>query len=209
MATVPGLPDPSLPDPGMPDGELVFRRDRGARKVLARRGITLLVCAGLAALVSTPLGTPMLVIAAVLAAGAVACGAAWVLEGTFRTVARPDGVHVHRYMTRVIPWSDIAGFRVRARGHLEQVPDGTGVHAAEQRTVEAGWRGPVWSRPPDASQRPATGTIAVELVRASGHAVRLPAPVVMGDGDYEFQAKLGKLEQWRQYYAPSGRPLAH
>jgi hypothetical protein len=192
------------PVPDLPGQELVFGRDRKARMPLLRRGVTTLVFAGLAAAAAAWFGPPMLVIAGLLGLGAVGCAAAYVWEGTFRTVLRPDGIHIRRYARRFIPWSDVACFRVRRHGQLDSAPgDPRTEHTDQPRALQMGQRNmPEWDRPPDENRRRPSGHVTVEVVRANGRRLLLPAPVVSGpEGDYQFNDKVRQLEQWRQHYA--------
>jgi hypothetical protein len=196
--------------PDVPGAEVVFRRDRAERQPLLRRASIAVVFGGLAAAAGAALGPPMFVIAGLLGlcAAGFAAGFAW--EGTFRTALRSDGIHVRRYASHVIPWSDVAGFRVHGHGETRSVqPDPGADHDAAPQAPELGFRGPVWSHAPDERRRRASGHVTVAVVRVNGRPVVLPAPVVSGEqGDYLFTDKVRQLDQWRQHYGGASRSPA-
>ena len=196
--------------PDLPGTEVVFRRDRAERRPLLRRAVIAVVFGGLAAAAGAALGPPMFVIAGLLGLCAAGFAAAFAWEGTFRTVLRSDGIHIRRYVTRVIPWSDVAGFRVHGHGDDGGVqPDPGADPDARLSGPQLGFRGPVWSHAPDERRRRASGRVTVAVVRANGRPVVLPAPVVSGDqGDYLFTEKVRQLDQWRQHYGGVSRSRA-
>jgi hypothetical protein len=124
-------------------------------------------------------------------------------------VLRPDGIHVRRYVSRVIPWSEVAGFRVHGHGEAQPVQaDPGGDQDALPLRPQLGFRGPVFGHAPDEHSRPPSGRVTVAVVRAHGRPVVLPAPVVNGEqGDPLFTDKVRQLDQWRrQYGGPSHSP---
>jgi hypothetical protein len=196
--------------PDLPDTEVVFRRDRAERQPLLRRAVIAAVFGGLAAAAGAALGPPMFVIAGLLGLCAAGFAAAFAYEGTFRTVLRPDGIHIRRYVSRVISWSEVAGFRVHGHGEARQVqPDPGADQDARLSGPQQGFRGPVFGHSPDEHNRPPSGRVTVAVVRANGRHVVLPAPVVSGEqGDYLFTDKIRQLEQWRQHYGGAPRSPA-
>jgi len=189
----------------LPAGEVVFRRSRSARRQVLRRGSSALLLAVVAVAAGTRLGTPMFVIAGLLAVAALGYAAAYAVEGTFRTVLGPHGVSTRGYIRRTIPWSEIAGFRVHGQESAGPAPgaadSGTGLDAPPPRPV-AGFRGtPVWSGGPGRRTRTRYPRLSIDVVRTHGRPLRLPAPVVAGEqGDYHFNDDLRELERWRAQY---------
>jgi hypothetical protein len=182
----------TAPVPDMPGNEVVFRRARSVRRRLLRRSVTALVFAVLAGAVGTALGSPFFVIAGLLGLAGVGWAAAYAVEGSFRTVLRPDGISARGYVWRTIPWSEVAGFQIHG------LVAGAGLR---QR--------PVWSGAPDRRTHPPTARVSIAVIRTHGRPVRLPAPVVAGEeGDYHFTDDLRQLEQWRQHYGGLANPAA-
>lgn len=193
----------------LPGNDAVFRRSRGARRGLLQRGSTALAFAVVAVLIGLRLGTPMFVIAGVLALAAAGCGAAYALEGTFRTIVGQHGISTRGYIRRTIPWSEVAGFRV----HGQESPPAASAGGADGGAPEqdalprrpvagAGLRGvPVWSGDPGRRTRVRFPRLSIDVVRTHGRRVRLPAPVVAGEaGDYHFTDDLRELERCREQY---------
>jgi hypothetical protein len=196
--------------PDLPGTEVVFRRDRAERQPLLRRAVIAVVFGGLAAAAGAALGPPMFVIAGVLGLCAAGFAAAFAWEGTFRTVLRPDGIHVRRYVSRVIPWSDVTGFRVHGHGGAQPVQPDLGADPDVRPSgPQLGFRGPVFEHPVNQHNRRPSGRVTVAVVRAHGRHVVLPAPVVSGEqGDSLFTDKVRELEQWRQHYGGAARSQA-
>jgi hypothetical protein len=210
------------PVPDMPDNEVVFRRARSARRRLLRRSVTALTVAILAGAVGTVLGSLFFVIAVLFGLAGVGWAAAYVVQSSFRTVLRPDGISARGYVRRTIPWSEIAGFQVRGPDVQQLVPGEPAASAAdgaEPRRLVAGAglrQRPVepvryFSRSgaPDRRTRPPTARATIAVLRTHGRPVRLPAPVVAGEeGDDHFTDDVRKLEQWRQHYGGLADPAA-
>jgi hypothetical protein len=138
-----------------------------------------------------------------------------VVQSSFRTVLRPDGISARGYVRRTIPWSQIAGFEVRGLDAQQLLPGGpadSAAEAAEARRLVAGYgirQAPVWSGAPDRRTRPPMVRASIAVLRAQGRPVRLPAPVVAGEeGDDHFTDDLRQLEQWRQHYGGLANPAA-
>jgi hypothetical protein len=201
--------------PDMPGNEVVFRRALPARRRLLRRSVTALVVAILAVAVGTKLGSLFFVIAGLSGLAAVGWAASYVVQNSFRTVLRPDGILACGYVRRTIPWSQVAGFEVRGSAAEQVAPDEPGASAAdvaEPRRLLAGYgrgQAPVWSGPPDPRTRRSTGRASIAVLRTHGRPVRLPAPVVAGEeGDDQFTDDLRQLEQLPQYYGGLANPAA-
>jgi len=199
----------------MPGTEVVFRRARSALRPVLRRSMTALIFAILAGAVGTALGAPFFVIAGLLGLAAVGFAAAYVVQSSFRTVLRPDGISARGYIRRTIPWSEIAGFQVRGPDAQQPVTGdsvGSAADFAGSRRLIAGpgpWQAPVWSGAPDRRTRRSRARASIAVLRMHGRPVRLPAPVVAGeDGDDHFADDLRQLEQWRQHYGALGNPAA-
>jgi hypothetical protein len=201
--------------PDMPGNEVVFRRARSALRPLLRRSKTALVFAILAGAVGTALGSPFFVIAGLLGLAGVGWAAAYVVQSSFRTVLRPDGISARGYVRRTIPWSQIAGFQVHGLD-TRQLVTGDSVDSAADvagpRRLVAGagvWRTPVWSGAPDRRTRQPTARASIAVLRTHRRPVRLPAPVVAGEeGDDHFTDDLRQLEQWRQHYGGLANPAS-
>lgn len=187
-AADPGLPGSDLVfkrDPGLPGSDIVFKRDPGSPWSLIRSTATALAFGGLAALAqghygpgSLPLGPPTLVIAGLIGLRALGRIGAYFLHGQCRTVLTPAGIQIRGYFPRFVPWSEVAGFRVR--------------------------RGRWGPRSDDADEWPQTVSsrrLTVRVIRTSGRQLVLPAPVVTGlVADCEFNDKVRQLQQWRKQY---------
>ena len=195
----------SAPVPGLPGNELVFKRSRSSRKYLLNRAITAFVLAVLVALVGEFLQPHLLVIAGYLIGlFAVGNAAAYVLDGLYRTALTNEGIEVRGYVRRVIPWSDVSAFRVRGLDQPELLSPDPGSASPEPRRLVAGSglnRRPQWDVPADRRPRTRNRRVTVEVVRANGRRVVLPAPIVAGPhGDSEFPDKVRQMEQWRQQW---------
>ena len=191
----------------LPENEVVFRRSRGARRRLLQHAWTELGFAVLAVLIGLKLGTPMFVLAGLLALAAVSSVGAYALEGTFRTVVGPGGISTRGYIRRTIAWSEVASFRVHGQESSAPEPgtaDGSAAPDAVPRRLIAGGglRGmPVWSGDPGRRTRTRYPRLSIDVVRTHGRHLRLPAPVVAGEeGDYHFDDDLRELERWRAQY---------
>jgi hypothetical protein len=191
----------------MPGSEVVFRRARSALKPLLRRSMTALIFAILAGAVGTALGSPFFVIAGLLGLAGVGWAAAYVVQSSFRTVLRPDGISARGYVRRTIPWSQIAGFQVRGPDAQQLVTGdsvGSAADVAGPHRLAAGAgprQAPIWGALLQARTRPPTARASIAVLRTHGRPVRLPAPVVAGEeGDDHFAGDLRQLEQWRQRY---------
>jgi hypothetical protein len=203
--------------PDMPGNEVVFRRARSALRPLLRRCMTALIFAILAGAVGTALGSAFFVIAGLLGLAGVGWAAAYVVQSSFRTVLRPDGISARGYVRRTIPWSEIAGFQVRGPD-AQQLVTGDSVGSAadvagpRRLVAGAGGRAPVFtsrSGAPDRRTRPPTARASIAVLRTHGRPVRLPAPVVAGEeGDEHFADDLRQLDQWRQHYGGLANPAA-
>jgi hypothetical protein len=164
--------------------------------------------------VGVALGPAFFVIAGLLGLAGVAWAAAYAVEGSFRTVLRPDGILAQGFVRRTIPWSEISGFQVRGQRAQQAGTSESGVSPAGgaglRRPVEGyGRRGPGWSGAPDPRTRPPTARMSIAVIRTHGRPVRLPAPVVAGEeGDYHFTDDARQLEQWRQHYGGLEHPTA-
>jgi hypothetical protein len=196
--------------PDLPGTEVVFRRDRAERRPLLGSAAIAVVFGGLAAASGAALGPPMFVIAGLLGLSAAGFAAAFAYQGTFRTMLRSDGIHVRGYVSRVIPWSDVAGFQVHGHGEARPVqPDVGADHDVRPSGPQLGFRGPVVDHVGEAQSRRASGRVTVAVVRVNGRHVVLPAPVVSGEqGDYLFTDKVRQLDQWRRHYAGVSRSPA-
>jgi hypothetical protein len=204
---------PQVPD--MPGNEVVFRRTGSARRRLLRRSVTALVIAILAGAVGTKLGSLFFVVAGLSGLAGVGWAASYVVESSFRTILRPDGISARGYVRRTILWSQIAGFEVRGSAAQQVAPGepaASQADVAEPRRLLAGYgprQSPVWSGAPDRRTRPSTARASIAVLRTHGRPVRLPAPVVAGEeGDDHFTDDLRQLEQWRQHYGGLTNPAA-
>ena len=195
----------TAPDPDLPGSEVVYRRAKAVRRRWQGRAIAALIAAAALAAAAVLLGTPALVLAAVLGLVALGCAGSYLLEGAFRTILTPEAIIVRRYRQRVIPWSKVAAFRIRgqADGSAFFADPGNEADAAPRRPIAGGgpWQTPVWSGQSDRrTERP--GRTSIVVVLTSGRTVRLPAPLVAGElGDAAFADDARQLEQWRLRYA--------
>jgi hypothetical protein len=201
----------SVPD--MPGNEVVFRRARSALKPLLRRSMTALIFAILAGAVGTGLGSPFFVIAGLLGLAGVGWAAAYLIQSSFRTVVRPEGISARGYVRRTIPWSEVAGFQIHGLDTRQLVAGNSVASAADvagpRRPVAGAGLGrrPVWSGAPERRTRQPTARASIAVLRRHGRPVRLPAPVVAGEeGDYHFTDDFRQLEKWRQHYGGLTNP---
>jgi hypothetical protein len=95
----------------------------------------------------------------------------------------PRGIEIRRFRRRLVPWQAISGIETIGYDRVGDVP----VANARTRVASSRGRGP--------------GTVAaVRIVRASGHRIRLPAPLVTNSqGDPQFNDKVQLIkERWQQ-----------
>jgi hypothetical protein len=187
-------------DPGLPGNEIAFSRDRATRMPMLRRAATAVIVAGIAAAIGAWRGPLMFVIAGAIGAGAIGCVAVYAWQGRFRTVLTPEGIQLHGYVSRYIPWHEVAGFRVR-HGQPGTGSDPDDAVRAEHIDI---------SRPrmPDGGRQtgPPQRHVTVQVLRAGRRRLVLPAPVVNGRaGDYQFTDSVRQLEEWRRRYGPQAQ----
>jgi hypothetical protein len=193
------------PVPDLPGSELVFSRDRQARRPLLWRSAIAVLAGALAAAAAALLGPPMLVIAGACGVAGLGYAAAYLIAGRFRTVLSPDGLHVQGYFRHFVPWSQITSFRVRDHGMPQAAvaqPEPDRDNEPRRLVPSVGRSAPFWNYAQPDSDRPSRGDrVTVEVVRAGRRRLILPAPVVSGRvGDPEFTDKVRQLERWRQRY---------
>jgi Bacterial PH domain len=125
------------------------------------------------------------------AAGSLAV-CAW--RGHLRTRLTPQGIEVRRYHRKLVPWQDIRNIETISYSHVGDVP------VANPRTRIASPRG-----------RGPNTVAAVQIVRTSGHRIRLPAPLVTrSQDDTEFTNKVQLIkERWQQAVAGTAGYLDH
>jgi hypothetical protein len=161
------------------------------------------------------LGSLFFVIGGLFGLAGVGWAAAYVVQSSFRTVLRPDGISARGYVRRTIPWSQIAGFQVRgldAQQLVRAEPAGSVADGIELRRPLAGpglGRAAAWRGAADRRSRPSPARASIAVLRTHGRPVRLPAPVVAGEeGDDHFTDDLRQLEQWREHYGGLANPTA-
>jgi len=117
------------------------------------------------------------------AAGSLAV-CAW--RGHLRTRLTSQGIEIRRFHRKLVPWQAIRNIETISYGRVDDVP------VANPRTRIASDRGP----------GPRT-VAAVQLVRTSGHRIRLPAPLVTRtQDDPEFTKKAELIKgRWQQAVA--------
>jgi hypothetical protein len=196
----------TAPASGLSGQEAVFSLDRGFRKPLVLRGALTIVIGGLAAAASALLGPPMLVVAGLFGLVAAGFGVTYLLQGRFRTVLTPEGIHVRGYFSHFIPWPAVAGFAVRSHGAAPSWDgsdgEGGGSPAQPIEVFRGSRSGAAMSR---GNSRTSAPLVSVQVVRTNGHRLTLRAPVVTGwQDDPGFDDKVRLMEQWRrQYGAPA------
>jgi Bacterial PH domain len=127
----------------------------------------------------------------VFAAGSLAvCG--W--RGHLRTRLTAQGVEIRRFHRRLVPWEAIRDIETIGYDRVGDVP----VASARTRIESPRGRGP-------------RTVAAVQLVRTSGHRIRLPAPVVTNSqGDPHFNDKVQLIKaRWQQAVTGTAGHLGH
>jgi len=176
-------------------GDVVeFRPGNGYRRPLLRRFLLLAVVTALLALTSLPAG----IRDAAWLTGAIAagCGVTYLWRARFATRVTSRGIEARGYLNHFVPWEDVAGLEVRGSALADARPGDP-----RARYVRAGLGGStVVSGGPAGPGRLA----AVRVVRANGHKLQLPAPVVTaGASDARFDDKARQLRELCERY---GRP---
>ena len=125
------------------------------------------------------------------AAGSLAV-CAW--RGHLRTRLTPQGIEIRRYHRKLVPWQDIRNIETISYSHVGDVP------VANPRTRIASPRG-----------RGPNTVAAVQIVRTSGHRIRLPAPLVTrSQDDTEFTDKVQLIKaRWQEAVAGTAGYLDH
>jgi Bacterial PH domain len=110
--------------------------------------------------------------------------AVWAWRGHVSTRLTARGIEIRRFRRRLVPWQAIRGIETISSDHVADVPvvnirirDGSSPRGRGPRTVAA-----------------------VRIVRASGHRIQLPAPVVTSsqdDPDFDDKVELIKAH-WQQ-----------
>jgi hypothetical protein len=166
----------------MPVGDVEFRLSRGYRARLLWRG-----CAALALAVGlfvAGLNMSALKWVALLPLAYSACSVTLYLwRGRFCARLTPRGIEVHRYFNKFVPWQSIRDVETLSYDRVADVP----VANLRNRTVSPRGGGPRL-------------VAAVQVVRTSGHRIRLPAPLVTADqGDPDFDDKVRLIRsRWRE-----------
>ena len=165
--------------------DVEFRLGRAYRtRPLAQGCIALVLAAALyAAGLNMPAVRGLAVLALAYAAGSFAVCAR---NSHVRTRLTAQGIEIRRYRRKVVPWPAVSDIKITGSGHAADAP----VTSIRTRTGTPRGRGP--------------RTVAkVEVARARGHRVRLPAPLVTSshdDPDFDDKAELIKT-RWRQAIA--------
>jgi hypothetical protein len=106
---------------------------------------------------------------------------AW--RGQLSTRLTVRGIEIRRYRRRLVPWQAIRDIETISYDRVADVP----VANVRIRTVSTRGRGP-------------RTVAAVQIVRSSGHRIRLPAPLVTGsrdDPDFDDKVRLIKA-RWQE-----------
>jgi hypothetical protein len=173
--------------------DVEFRLGRGYRTLPLVQGCFTLVIA--AALYAGGIHMPALQGLAVFPlAYAAGCFTfcAWRSHVSTRLTAR--GIEIRRFRCRFVPWETIRGIETIGYGRVGDVP----VANVRTRVASPGGRGP--------------GTVAaVQIVRISGHRIRLPAPLVTNSqSDSGFNDKVQLIKaRWQQAVAGTAGHLDH
>jgi hypothetical protein len=170
--------------------DVEFRLGRGYRTLPLVQGCFALVLA--AALYAAGLHEPVLQGLAVLPLAYAAGSFAFcVWRGHVSTRLTARGIEVRRYRHRFVRWEDITSVETIGYDRVADVP----VAGSRTRIVSSRGRGP--------------GTVAaVQIVRTSGHWIRLPAPLVTNSQtDPEFNDKVQLIKaRWQQAVAGTAGP---
>jgi hypothetical protein len=113
-------------------------------------------------------------------------------RGRFCTRLTPQGIEVHRYFNKFVPWQSIRDIETLSYERVADVP----VANLRDRTVSPRGRGP-------------RVQASVRVVRTSGHRLRLPAPMVMavqGDPDFDNKVRLIRT-RWQEAVTGSAAHL--
>lgn len=103
-----------------------------------------------------------------------------------RTRLTPQGIEIRRFHRKLVPWQAISNIETISYGRIDDVP----VANPRTRIVSSGGSGP-------------NTVAALQIVRTSGHRIRLPAPLVTKtQDDAEFTKKAELIKgRWQQAVA--------
>jgi hypothetical protein len=171
-----------------------FRPDRAYRRPALRRFLLLAVVTALLAL--TPLPVAMRDAAWLTGAIAAWSGVTYLWRGRFATRVTSRGIEARGYLNHFVPWEDVAGLHIGGSAAADARPGDP-----RPQYVRAGLGGTtVVSKGPAGFGRLA----AIRIVRANGHKLLLPAPVVTAAAsDARFDDKARQLQELCRRY---GRP---
>jgi hypothetical protein len=162
--------------------DVEFRLGRGYRAQLLARG-----CVALAlAVIFFVAGLEMHALkwlALVALAYSAGSSALYLWRGRFRTRLTPQGIEVHRYFNKFVPWQNIRNIETLSYDRVAEVP----VASRRSGVVSAHGRGP-------------RVVASVRVARTSGRRIQLPAPVVIAaQDDPEFDDKVRLIKtRWQQ-----------
>jgi hypothetical protein len=193
---------------GISGQDVVFRLDRGYRRPLLTRGLTLLGVAVLAAVVAGLGVIPAVtgIIAGIFAALALSYAARYAWVGRFRTTLTPQGIEVRGYRNHFVPWPEVTGVEVTGFQSTGTVLIGgqRGMHAVEvDPSAQRGLSDQLMGQDdPNSGFRARLATVRV--ARSHGHRLLLRAPMVAAwQSDPEFEDKVAVIRRWWQAYGPA------
>ena len=187
-------------EPGLPGSDLEFRATPQFRRPARSRFLTMAVLTVVIVLM------PFVVLrdaAWLTGALAVVFGVTFLWRGRFATRVTSRGIEAHGYVNHFVPWDEVAGLEIGGYGAADARLDDDYASAqfARRGSLAAGGGRSVGD-PSGRQARLAT----IKVVRANGHKLLLPAPIVSSWApDPAFADKARQLQELvRRYGRPQG-----